>query len=289
MTKKIFCLLLSASILCVLGRSAALAQQVNLQVSPPPIAYPYFEPGRKDFKFTGTYFSLSANNFNAKGGGLNGIVRGAFNETLALDGQMGLMGMSGEMPGFALPFWYSNTLWTPIIDGKGDLSGIMFPMSANLEVQVANSPKGSFLMFGGPSMSFSKLSLSTPYHARAGATNASKTRFIMDYTMFLFGVQFGAQGSIPAGDKVKFAPFLMMTTQGGSSSFTFKHGYSGVRSLITGGVSDIEPFTTSSIGMDIIIVPWNLSLGTLIQQAAANKDQEGFKTTLIQLSWHFRS
>ena len=191
------------------------------------------------------------------------------------------------MPGFALPFIFSNTLWSPIVEDKGSLTGFMMPLSGNLEAQLINNPNGNLLFFAGPNMALTMLTLATPYHARAGVTDADSTIFTMNTTVALFGVQFGAQAGIPVA-KLKLAPFFMANMESGTASFTFNHGYSGVRSLVTSSVVDIEPFTTLSYGADIIIVPWNLSIGTLLQQAAANGEQQGFKTTLFTLSWHFR-
>ncbi|MBI2068989.1 MAG: hypothetical protein HYT79_00160 [Elusimicrobia bacterium] len=267
----------------VLGR----AQQSNFQIAPAPIAYPYFEPRRTDIKLTGVYFGIKATDISIKGGGINGNFRRSMNETAAFDAQLGLFGLGGELPGFALPFVYSNALWTPVIDGKASLSGVSFPLSFNLEIQALNRPGGSLLFFAGPNMALALLSMVTPYHAQSGVTNAAKTNFTAEMTTFLGGVQGGAQGSVRMG-QVKVVPFFMTMTQSGSASFSFKHGYSGVRSLVTSSVVDIEPFTVNSFGADIIIIPWNLSIGTLIQQMSAEKDQQGVKTTIFQLSWHFR-
>ena len=109
------------SVLLTLCGGGAMAQQSNFQLSPAPIPYPYFEPGRADYKLTGSYFTISADQLSFRGGGLNVIGRKAFSEAAALDGQIGFLAMNGEMPGFALPFLYSGSVWTPVIDGKGKL------------------------------------------------------------------------------------------------------------------------------------------------------------------------
>jgi len=268
--------------LAYLKTGSLRAQQANFQFAPAPIAYPYFEPGRADFKVGGGYGSISGNNITISGGGAYGIARKALNEQFAVDGALGLFGVSGKTPGFALPFWYSG-LRIPIITGKATLTGVTFPLLGNLEFQAIHSPKGSLILFGGMNMSLSSLTLQTPYYV----SGWGHTQFTTNATASLVGFQFGIQAGIPLGN-FNIVPFMMMITDSGSASFTFKTGYQNTTSIVTGGVVNIQPFTTTSTGMDIIYVPWNLSLGTLWQQAASNGSQNGFKTVLIQLSWHFR-
>lgn len=276
------------SVLLTLCGGGAMAQQSNFQLSPAPIPYPYFEPGRADYKLTGSYFTISADQLSFRGGGLNVIGRKAFSEAAALDGQIGFLAMNGEMPGFALPFLYSGSVWTPVIDGKGKLTGFSLPLSMNLEIQPANGPAGSLIFFGGPNVAISSLLIQTPYHAVAGVTPAAKTLFEARATTGLMGLQGGVQAAVNLGP-FKIAPFAVMVAERGTVTFTFHNGYRGTDTLVKDSVVDIEPFTLTSFGADIIFMPWNLSLGTLWQQAAAKKSQDGYKTFLMQLSWHFRS
>lgn len=272
-----------------LSSTTVKAQQNNFQIAPPPIPYPYFEPGRMDYKLTGTYMSLSSDDseISIGGGGVNGMLRYALNEQMALNGTLGMFGLSGEMPGFALPFFYGGNLWSPVVEGKAKLTGFNMPMSGNLEFQAINTPGGSLIFFGGLNLSMAIFSIKTPYHARTGVTNAGSTKFSMNTTAMLAGIQFGMQGGVPMGN-FNFVPFMMMNMQSGSASFTFKNGYRDTDNLVEDSVVDIEPFTMTSFGADIMYIPWNLSFGTLLQQATSKKDQEGYKTVLVQLSWHFR-
>ena len=281
--------LIAGTLLILAMAASAGAQQSNFQISPAPITYPYFEPRRFDAKVTGTYLSMKSDDgsFSIGGGGANGALRYAISELFAVDGTLGIMVLSGKMPGFAMPFYYSGTFWTPHVTGKADLTGFSMPFSFNLEVQPVHTRGGSLILFGGPLLTFNYLSIATPYYATAGLTTAKRTLFTTDTTMLMGGVQFGAQGGINAGN-FKFAPFIMMNTQSGAATETFDSGYSGTTSYVGNTTVTINPFTTTSMGMDIIYTPWNLSFGTLFQQMAAQGSNKGVSTTLLQLSWHFR-
>lgn len=267
----------------------AEAQQGNFQISAAPIAYPFFEPRRKDIKVTGTYLAMESKDgdISIAGGGASGVFRYAFSELFAMDASFGLTALTGEMPGFAMPFYYGGGYWNPVVTGKSDLYGLSVPMSFNLEVQALHSRAGSLIFFGGPTLTANSLTMETPYYAVSGVTTAARTLFTTTTKVIMGGAQFGVQGGINAGN-FKFTPFFMMTSQSGTAMMTFESGYKGTSSFVGDTTSDIDPFTTSSMGMDIIYAPWNLSFGTVFQQIAAKKSADEMSTTLFQLSWHFR-
>jgi hypothetical protein len=105
--------------------------------------------------------------------------------------------------------------------------------------------------------------------------------------MFLGGVQMGVQLGIPLGP-LKLVPYYMSSTRSGTATMTFNSGYQGTTNIVGDTTVTVDPFTVTSQGADLIIVPWNLSVGAMLQQANPTKDQQGFKTTLIMMSWHFR-
>ena len=51
----------------------------------------------------------------------------------------------------------------------------------------------------------------------------------------------------------------------------------------------VDPYTTTSFGLDITYTPWNMSFSAILQEAAkqADEDEEGIKTNIYQLSWRF--
>lgn len=275
-------------LLCVLiVRAPASAGQSNFNILPTPVAYPYFEPGRTDFKITAAKADLTGNNIDLSGGGAYFIVRRAANEYIAVDGLIGGFGANGDVPGFALPFVFGTSLFTPVIEGKGKLTGFGVPMALDLEVQAIHRPGGSLLFFAGPNISFAGFTVDTPYHAVSGASKAASTQFDTKASVVIGGAQFGAQAGINLGP-VTVSPFYMIITQAGSATFTFDDGYRGTDQVQT-NTFNIEPYIVNSYGFDVIYRPWNLSVGTLLQSAGSTTNQAGYKLKVIQLTWHFRT
>ncbi|TBR17144.1 hypothetical protein EPO15_17575, partial [bacterium] len=169
----------------------AVAQQVNFQFAPPPIPYPYFEPQRTDFRVTGGYFTLTGPGIKLKGGGALFNGRHALNERLAFDGQAGLIGVGGTVPGFSLPSLQGVLLWNPVNEGDGRLSGIALPLSMNLELQPLHTPHGSLILFAGPNLMIAPLTIRTPYHLVRGGTVAKSSTFETKATVVLGGIQAG--------------------------------------------------------------------------------------------------
>jgi hypothetical protein len=282
----------------IASSSPVFAQQSNFQFMPAPIAYPYFEPGRRDINLGVDTFGVSGGpegateleKIDLTGAGAHLILRGAINEKFALSGGFGAYGMSGDVPGFALPVVDgAGNIYTAIIDGKGDLSGFGMPFFANLELQPINKPGGNLLLFAGPNLAFAYFTADTPYHGQRGAVNLARTNFRTTATAFLGGVQFGAQVGLKLGS-FRVAPFGMWLIQSGSASFTFDDGYTGNLNFSEGLVetADIEPFVIQVFGFDVVYEPWNLSLGGVFQKTNDKELQEGYETTMFSLSYHFR-
>ena len=57
---------------------------------------------------------------------------------------------------------------------------------------------------------------------------------------------------------------------------------------MTTSVVNIEPFVTQVFGFDVIYEPWNLSLGSIFQQAGSTTNQEGYKTSKFTHAYHCR-
>lgn len=286
----------------VLFAAAAGAQaQGNVSLSPAPVPYPYFMPGRFDAKVGGMFGSMASEGFDMTMGGGYGYFRKAANETLAFDMGAALFGLSGTLeqgsPPSSTPLACntSRTICVPYFarsNGEATMTGFLGSFSANLEIQAAKDPRrGSLLLFAGPQMQFFTIDTLSPYslivpppfgnagQAYSGYTNTSS------FQAFMAGIQIGVQGGIRLGD-FRLAPFFMLTTQSGSATITEDPGVSGASS--TSVTADIDAFTSTSFGVDAIYIPWGLSVGSMIQQAAASGSSDnGVKTSIIQLSWHF--
>ena len=65
--RTVFIPLLSVFIFLIFNTGIS-AQQTNFTVSPPPVAWPYFEDGRSDFAAAGSYISMKTDSVTLKGG-----------------------------------------------------------------------------------------------------------------------------------------------------------------------------------------------------------------------------
>lgn len=253
------------------------ATQSNFQISPPPMAYPEFEADKKDQRVEATYISMTGSGLDLKGLGGNYIGRRAFNDKFALDGLAGLFYMTGTMkiPNFNLDMNYMN-----------------IPLGANVEFQPYKSKGTNVILFAGPTFSLGMGSLKGS--SSTATTNTDMT--IYTYT-YMYGLEGGGQFTADAGD-FKISPFLMLQSMAGSSSsdtttkstYTYYIGstkYTSPSSSSSSSSTSIPAFTTLTYGLDILYVPWNMALSTILQEATKSGDNDGFKTTIIQLGFKF--
>lgn len=224
------------------------AAQSNFSVSPPPIASPDFEAGKGEGRLTAIYIGMKGQGFEMTGGGVNFIYRKAISDIIALDGSAGAIGIGGTA-------------------GSGqsasDITVGVIPLSINIEFQLT---KG-LILYGGLPYMFSAISIEIP-----GPSND----IFSDTT--LTGYQGGAQYGINTGD-FKITPFVMFQSLGGKTTTTIGSQQSTS--------TTIPSYTVTSYGLDVLYVPWNVTLSSLLQQAAKTGNNEAIKTTIIQLSWNF--
>lgn len=242
------------------------AAQSNFQISPPPIASPEFSAGKEEKKVTATYVGITGTGLNLNGAGGNLIVRDTWSEMTAKGVSVGAFYMSGTMN---------------IGTDKGDLSILNMPFSINIELQPVKNDNASLILFGGAGMSLGFSSLEYKYTLLGKTyTNTTTTN------TFLYGLQGGAQVGIKAGD-FTISPFGMVQSQQGTASSSSSSSAGGSSSTSV----EIPAFTSTSYGLDILYRPWNLTLSSMLQEAAksgsGSSGSEGFKTTVISLSWNF--
>lgn len=236
------------------------AQESSFSITPPPIVAPTFEKDKTDTKVRFTYASLSGNGMDFSGGGVDGIVRKGFSDNVAGDLQGGIFVLGGDIA----------------VAGSAKQSVTFMNMlfSANGEFLAYKGDVFSTLLFAGPNMSF--LAGSVEYTYVIGTTTGTDT---MTLTTSLFGLQAGVQFGIKAGD-FNIDPFAMVMSQQGSTTISTSFGDTS---------TTIDPYTTTSFGVDFTYTPWNMSLSAILQEAAkqSDKDKEGVKTNIYQLSWRF--
>lgn len=231
----------------------------SAQVTPAPIPYPYFEAGRRDYKIAANYVSVDFKNldFALEGQGVGFSFRQAFSERLALDANL-----------------TANTAYgAPGDPGATDnlevfADGLRATM--NVELQAIHSARGSLILFlgGGWSKSSSSIVITGDLYS--------------DFSNYLnaYEAQGGAQAGVPMGG-FQFVPYAVIsTTLGGSMKVSSEQRGIGHSEQ----VESLPSSVSSSVGFDIIFVPWNLSVGTALQQAGGNQSNGDAKIKTFQFS-----
>lgn len=283
--------------LLLIQTSAAVGAE-NFQIAPPPIAYPYFEAGRTDSKIEPIIISIEAKDFSLSGGGVNFDGRKAFSTMLAVDFQGGIFMLNGEMPGIPpmtlIPAYDTNNIFRGYyytqVNGKAQVRMNSFQFSFNVEFQPIHGESGGLIIFGGPSLGLMNMTMETPYSlivpfpfSNAGQAYSGFTD-TLTITSTLGGVQMGLQGDVVVAGNIRVSPFVMVSTAAGSSTLKDDPGVKNVSGYST--TADIPSFSTTSMGMDIII--GNLSVGTLLQNMQPkDKSQAGVKITMFRLGYRF--
>jgi hypothetical protein len=285
-------LMAMGSLLALTG--LAQAADSNFQIAPPPIPYPVFVAGATDSKIEPIVVSISAPSVTLSGGGVNADGRYAFSDMLAVDVQGGLFALTGEMPGIPpmslLPAYSSSGsflgYYTPQTTGKATVSMTSIQMSMNVEFQAIRGAAGGLIIFAGPSFGVMNMEMKTPYRLYWPATGATYSGYTDTLTISATnaGFQMGLQGDIALIDDMRIVPFMMVGSFSGTSTLTDKPGMS--RASGTTSTADIPSYSTSSMGMDIIM--GNLSIGTLMQQMQSqDQASDPVKITMFRLGFRF--
>lgn len=244
--------------------TVAHAQQNSFSITPPPIVAPTFEAGKTEGKVRFTYLSMEGNGTEFTGGGVDAIGRKAFSGSFAGDFQGGLFVLGGDMA----------TAPTSTTKISTTMMNLLF--GVNGEFQAYKGDVFSALLFAGPNTTFlfGTYDMTIPCGLTATCTDT------ITVTGNLFGLQAGIQFGISLGD-FSFDPFAMISSQSGS--MTSSSSYGGSQTVT------IDAFSTTSFGIDITYKPWNLSLSAILQEAEkqSNKDKEGMKTSIYQISLRF--
>jgi hypothetical protein len=239
------------------------ASQSTFSISPPPIASPVFDAKETAIEVGATYLSMKSTNtttsdFKMDGYGINFVGRSAFGSILAIDYAVGIMYLDGDM--------------TMALGGtnKSKIDGVSIPISFNLEVQPYKNDVFNIILFVGPAFNISEMSMDSDF--TIGATTYSDT---VSITSVLYGPQGGVQLGFRMGD-FHLDVFGMATSLQGNQETTSTYGGSTSQ--------DIDAYTTTSMGADLMYVPWGLTLSSIMQEAQQN-EESGFKTKMYQLSW----
>ena len=233
--------------------NSVFAANSNFQISPPPIAAPEFEAGKLDRKIGLTYMSLSGGGVSLSGYGVNYIRRRALSDALAWDYQVGLFSLNGTSSGL-------------------DMSFFTLPMSLNLEYQPIKTPDSSLILFAGPNYSYGNVTIKDAVLYIGG------TYWDLNLSLTMYGVHAGGQYSAKLGD-FTVSPFIMIQNQQGTADISY--------GALQQGSTTISAFTTTSFGLDLLYRPWNMTLSSVLQEAAKTVSNSAIKTTIFTLNFAY--
>jgi len=94
----------------------------------------------------------------------------------------------------------------------------------------------------------------------------------------LYGLQGGVQMALRLGD-VQVDIFGMADRKRGTQDIT--------KTFSPNTSESISAFTTTSYGLDLMYVPWGLTLSSILQEAKQREDN-GTKTDIYTISWSHR-
>ncbi|MFZ5629274.1 MAG: hypothetical protein ACOY5B_09125 [Spirochaetota bacterium] len=267
---------------------ASNSSESSFQLAPAPIPYPYFEPGATDGKIDFSYLRLDFDQYSFNGMSAFGKGRQAFTDSIAIDAMAGLMYLSGQLPGVGpispLPAYAANGsflgYYTPVPAKTGTASILNLAFSANLELQVVRSPLFNAILFGGPSLNVTSLTLKTLYNKYYAPTATTYAGFTdtLTTTMMLGGLQAGMQIDIPLGSMVRMSPFFVVSTMSGSATITDDPGTKTTNAYSSS--FEVPASTTTSLGFDIFIN--EISIGAMAQSGKST--QTGSNSSYLQLS-----
>jgi hypothetical protein len=196
--------------------------------------------------------------FKLDGYGITAVGRSAFSNQFALDYAIGVISLSGDM-------------------GAGKvmkLDGVSVPISVNLEVQPYKNNVFNVIVFAGPAFSISSMTLdNVPAVFRTTVVHESWT-----IDSYLYGLQGGVQMGFRLGD-VHVDIFGMADRKRGTQDI--------IKTFSADTSESISAFTTTSYGLDLMYVPWGLTLSSILQEAKQREDN-GTKTDIYTISWSHR-
>ena len=229
----IFALLLAA-----FARPAAA--QVNLQVAPYPVPYPFFDAEANEhsiFSMSYVHTSLSQNNnpnLILNGAAIGVTYRKALNEQMAWDAQLSIVPEFGNTT-------YGTKLYS-----------VGVPLTTDFEYEPLKTKNLGVIVFAGPHFNIG----SSNY---AQATTYSKIAPVRDgegvqtsgSTSLMYGLQFGGQVGVDTG-WAKIAPFVMISPDWGS--YTSK-AYSFAKNAVVTTNASLPATVMTSFGAQVFFGP----------------------------------
>lgn len=265
MIRRSFLLVVSALVMSGMVSSAFAAGFSSFAISSSPLPTPVFGGYENDLKIGATYLQMKSSGSTTAGRevkldgyGITAAGRSAYSNQFALDYAIGVIYLNGDM-------------------GTGNvmkLDGVSVPISVNLEVQPYKNNVFNVIVFAGPAFSISSMTLdNVPAVVRTTGVRDSWT-----IDSYLYGLQGGVQMALRLGD-VHVDIFGMADRKRGTQDI--------IKTFSPNTSDSIPAYTTTSYGLDLLYVPWGLTLGATLQEAR-QRDDNGTRTDIYSISWSHR-
>ena len=245
-------------ILILSAFNSAYSQQSNIHISLPPIIdreYCEYKAGLENKEFSVSYISMSGEMLDLNGVDVNVIYRKAISNTTASDFTLGAALLYGDMN---------------IDTFEGPLRGTVVHCSYNREYQPMKNPVSSLTLFWGLPLSFGNFVI-------------ENGEVVTMYTL-MTGLQGGAQLGLKTGAFLS-SPFVMVHLLGGYMEHY--NSDDGDVYYKNRNSESIPLFTSTSYGLIIHYIPYNITVSGIIQKTFESGDNKPINTTIIQLSWSF--
>jgi len=259
--KRICCIITGLILTCSFTK--IYPQQTSFQVALPPIPWYEFSKGQKDLKVNGTFLYLSGEiespeaggDVNIYGGGASGFYRYAFRDKFAFDIGGLVLGAGGD------------------VGNSATMEMAILSLPLDIEFQPVKTERYSVILFGG--FNFTWMYLGVDYDDGTDV-------YAVDIWSSMRGPQGGIQVAVKFPEFV-FTPFFMITSLSGDAEVDIYAN--GDEMSVSSG---IPSSTAYYYGIDIIYLPWDITLSSVLQQAMSSGDNQGYKTYVFTISYHFK-
>ena len=249
--------------------STRFAPQTHLQFSPPPLPWFEFEEGQKDLKISGTLLHLAGEvedndpnppdmggDVSVYGGGVSAFFRYAFRPHFAIDIGGTVIGAGGD------------------VGSAATMRMGMITIPVDLEFQPIRTDNIALILFGGFNLSWLFLGIDID----TGGYSAE-----VDLSTAMRGPQGGAQIAFKFPEWV-ISPFIMFSKLSGDVDFDIKDN---TGTDISGSWS-VTAATAMFYGIDIVYIPLDLTLSSIIQQVSSSGNNQGYRTYVLTVSYRFQ-
>jgi len=248
------------------------AQQVEVPVaygiSSAPFASSSYSRGVTQLKLQGEYFTVSGNNADLAGGGIDGVVRSSLTDLEAVSVQFGLFGMRGSSDDIVLAGGTS-------VASHSDISLGELLVGVNGELQVFHRKGMSVILLAGPLAEMFYGTIDATFGSPVPLSGLSDSGDVMNV---LYGLQGGGQLGLEIA-AFRVSMFALLQNLQGTSRIMWSEAGKET--------AEVHPATATTAGIELAYPAWDISLGAQMQTRPGRDNMRGYRTTLYHLSWLF--